>query len=172
MLRTTIFLVVAAVLAAFGAASASAQDHKIKYLGTTTATFDGSQGYFARHRACQQDFGDDAVWCTSQMIIQGGPAPGVPDLGAPQPESAWVNPAPVGAASVATGDGVLIDLFVTDFSVRTQSQPLQSLNCTGWNSAAGDGLVIQQGNNGPTFNNRSCGLERPAACCGVPRRVR
>jgi hypothetical protein len=111
------------------------------------------------------------------MIIQGGPAEGVPDLGAPEPESAWVNPAPVGTASVTTETGTLIDLFVTDFSVRTQSQPQKSLTCNGWNFAVASGetgLVLQQGENGPTFSNRSCGpdFERPAACCGESRRQR
>lgn len=148
-------LFVGGLLVGCFAASVAAQN--VKYAGTTTETFDGSQGYFAPHRACAREF-KQAVWCTSEMIIEGGPhlfAANIPE------EGAWVNPAVVGGES-----GLLVD-----FSGIDRGWPF--LNCIQWQVGVEDepnarrGLVIKPGPNsgGPTFDVEACGEIRRAACC-------
>jgi len=143
-------ILISAVLSGFHAPAVAAQ--QMKYAGTTATTFDGSQGYFAPHQDCARKF-RGSVWCTSEMIIEGGPhlfAESVPE------EGAWVNPAVVGGES-----GTLVD-----FSGVDRGWPF--LNCTRWTiggEGEGRGLVIEPGPGGPTFEAESCGESRPAACC-------
>ncbi len=146
---------VAAIVAFLAPPSAFAfEAGDMKYVGTTAPEeYDGAQGVSAPHLACQARF--NAVWCTSQMIIEHGPhffAPAPPDDGA------WVQPAPVGIGQSEGGQ-----LVVIDFSGR------QSTSCGGWTTAnvGVKGLTWITVEPGVTrILEKTCGTPRPAACCG------
>jgi hypothetical protein len=148
-------VVLAVCLVAFGASSAFSAD-QFRYVGyTSDYTSTGAQGYFAPHRACADDFGDEAVWCTIQMVIEGGPATDATD---PDFTGAWINPTPTGA----TGTNMV------DFSGRIIS-PLNS-NCAHWFSgtASYTGMILRgQGGGYVDFVNADCSVPRPVACCAL-----
>ncbi len=154
MSRLIAFVFAAALIASLAAAPATAQDRR--YVGFTQELFDGTQGHFAPHEACREQF--NAVWCTSQMIIEHGPHPksfGPPDGGA------WVNPAPVGFAFP-------IEFGALDFSGMF-AQPVR-FNCQRWSANFGSGLVVRSNPPGAglgvSFATSACEDYRPAACCG------
>ncbi len=67
-----------ALAASHGGASAWADP--LQYLGPSISGFNGGQGYFAYFNACTASFPPEVnvTWCTSGMIIEGGPAPSAP----------------------------------------------------------------------------------------------
>jgi hypothetical protein len=157
MSRWIAFLFAAALITAHATAPASAQNRR--FVGTTEALFDGGQGHFAPHVACQAQF--HAVWCTSQMIIENGPHPSSLD---PPALGAWVNPTPTGLS-----DGGFSRAL--DFSMVVA--PPDRLNCDGWRTtgvpggALGDGLAIAAIGGLVVITTRDCLQDRPAACCGT-----
>jgi hypothetical protein len=154
-------LAIAVAFAVFGAVSASAQDLH-QFLGPSKNMLNGGQGYFSYHQACQATF-PSAVWCTTKMIIEGGPAQGVTLA---SDARYWVNPVPVGGLTDNVGNFVATtDTFHFDFVALSNL-----LTCSRWTDASenASGLVLEgsgiAGVNG-TFVNRVCSNVIPAACC-------
>ena len=141
-----------------------------RYVGPSSdATLDGGEGLFVYHRACAATYGDAANWCTSQMIIEGGPAPGAPS---PIPGGisggVWVQPV------IATRAGATGGREVREFSGFPYFSDIEInfLNCDGWGSAFSKvtGMVMREGpfadgDLGVEFALGSCEVPRPAACC-------
>ena len=150
-------------LVALGASSAFSAD-QFRYVGFTDDVFDGAQGYFAPHRECADNYGDDAVWCTTQMAIEGGPAAGVldPPFTVEIP-GVWINPTPTGGF-LSTGP---FNEKLMDFSGRAIT-PLNS-NCNFWTSSttAFTGMTVRGQSGAVDFVNAPCGTDRPAACCAL-----
>ena len=154
-----------ALAVCLGAAGAAfAKERSLQYLGPSTDSFDGNSGYFAGSDACAAtDFGfnvDDVIWCTSQMIIEGGPSE---NANPPSAAGDWVNP----VIDPAFGGGAL------DFSGLFIAI-LVDLNCFRWTTddAARRGLVFRDtdGLTGfpavTSFLTQPCSTPRKAACCG------
>ena len=114
----------AAVAFAFWlAAAGTAFAQEVQYLGPSSATLNGSQGYWAYHDACDATFGD-STWCTSKMIVEGGPVPSAPT---PSSSGEWINPVYVGFA--------VDPASVRDFSGLVTPVG-DDFNCRRWTSSA------------------------------------
>jgi hypothetical protein len=145
-------------------ASVASGDDRWWVVGTTTSNNNGSQGITEGHLLCADEF-PGSVWCTSKMIIEGGIHPATasaPFMGGLFTPS-WINPAPVGAASVAG------ELLVIDFSgIQAHAD---NLNCQQWktNSNSATGLVIAATGPQISFNVRECDRFAQYACCAPAR---
>ena len=144
-----------ALAASVGAATALAD--QLQYLGPSTATLKGGRGIFAFHDACDATF-SKSTWCTSEMIIEGGPADGAPDPGS---TGEWVHPV------INAADG---GKFV-DFSSGFGTTNPDTLSCGRWTIPPGSGTGLQihdrSGSGLITFRLSACDQIRPAACCGA-----
>ena len=152
-----IFSAVAIAMAAsLGATSALAQEGLFQYAGPSTTARTGGQGYFVFHDDCAAAI-DDSTWCTSQMIIEGGPAPDAPS---PAELGEWLNP--VYFAYRPTGDRII--------DISEQSAPIvRSLSCFGWTSASNSqaGLVLRTlpSSTVVSIQGQDCNVPLRAACC-------
>lgn len=162
MFKSVAFFLAIGLAGIYVLSPALAQDRQ--YVGPTQQTFDGGQGLFAPHRACWDDF--EAVWCTSQMIIENGPHPFAGDF--PPDGTAWVNPVPVGL-TFAPDVGVGIGLIPQEFSVDVLASRRRDLNCSNWivDDSALKGMVLAWANDHYVMVVAPCGTPRPAACCAA-----
>ena len=142
-----------ALAASVGAATALAD--QLQYLGPSSTIRNGAQGYFTYHDDCDAAF-EDSTWCTSQMIIEGGPSASAPD---PPNEGEWVNP----VFMIEESNDRTIDFSgVNPTSAR-------NLNCSQWRAGDGNttGLVLFEQNSGQiSFITKRCNESKRAACCG------
>lgn len=150
----------------------------MRYVGTTAPqTFSGHQGYFAPHRFCAAKF-EEAVWCTTEMIRDGGPHLLAAD---PPEEGAWLQAAPQGISLSPIAD---IPREVIDASGLQlfNKDRFDVTNCGGaWDNVGtlNKGLVLRTNPTaaGPRveINNETCtrsfpdfkSLDIPAACCST-----
>ncbi len=123
-----------------------------QYVGSSSSTLLGNQGYFAGHDACADAFRGSTM-CTSQMIIEGGPSSKAPSPGA---DGEWVNPVFV----------VVDDESITDFSGIEKLHAVE-LNCEGWTNDTDTetGLQVQTLGGKVKFFTPTCDIARPVACC-------
>ena len=158
-------LAVAVAFVVFGAVSASAQQLH-QFVGPSDNTFTGGQGQFGFHQACQVTFDGEAVWCTSRMIIDGGPAFGVVLASNVQ---LWVNPIAVGGLLFIGGAGVDLRTVTDTFLLENPGGLVNILSCSRWtdNSDGSTGLTLENDAANGSFANRSCNVPRAAACCAL-----
>jgi len=157
-LRTSLLGVSGAAIAfaaCLGAPAVFAQE--MQYVGNSGTLRQGNVGNFTFHSDCDAAI-EGSTFCTSEMIIKGGPSsdptPPLPDLDPGE----WVNPV---FSGFDRG-------FAFDFSglqVLASPNPFGA-NCTQWSQVNGTGLVIQTTPaGGVNFTARGCGGALPAACC-------
>ena len=148
-----------ALAAIHGGASAWADP--LQYLGPSTSGFNGGQGYIAYFNACTASFPPEvnATWCTSRMIIEGGPAPSAPS---PTSPGEWVN------TEIVAG--------IKDMTVDLSSIPLLgviNLNCDRWtvSTSTETGLVFSTEGGQENIFILPCNSPNiKVACCGEPGR--
>jgi hypothetical protein len=120
----------------------------VRYVGATSAMFDGAQGVLTYNNACHGDFPGSRM-CTSVEVMET-----TPYIGGSFP-SAYVRPVIVGQNS----DGVPFDAS----GLPEQPTLGPSLSCRGYNDAiAARGLIVDSLGR---FSSVVCSLERPVACC-------
>ena len=125
----------------------------LKYVGFTSATFQGDQGVLGFHAACQAEI-PGSQFCTSEDIIRSGNVP-PGSLTAAQ----WVQPTFVGGYST----GVAPERGALDVS-GAFGNSLNQLSCNSWSTNLGgstvSGLAILTGkiatNGCATFNHVAC----------------
>ncbi len=124
-----------------------------QYVGPSTSTHDGNDGYFVLHNDCADAFRGSTM-CTSQMIIEGGPSSKAPNPGV---SGEWVNP-----VFVFEEGGV----GAVDFSGEVAGDA-HALNCLGWtsNDNADTGLSLRTNGGVVGFFLPACHVARPVACC-------
>ncbi len=140
----------AVVFAAFLNATVAFADGP-QYVGPSATSQQGDVGYFALHDACSDTFRGSAM-CTSQMIIEGGPASKAPSPGG---GGEWVNPVFV-FEEAGTG--------AVDFSGEVAGDA-HTLNCEAWTSTSATGLQIRTLAGKVIFFVPTCSVGRPVACC-------
>ena len=148
-IKSIVPAIVLALAASVGATSALAQD-LFQYAGPSTTPRTGGQGYFVFHDECTAAF-EESTWCTSQMVVEGGPADDAPN---PAEAGEWLNPIIVGKEATR----------LVDMSGNTSDR---SLNCDNWQSSLSGkgGLVWATKAAGVGIFVQDCNVSLRAACC-------
>ncbi len=142
----------AVVFAAFLIATVAFAQQPPQYVGPSSQTLTGKEGYFKYQDDCVAAI-RGSIWCTSEMIIEGGPSTKAPG---PAADGEWVNP-----VYWIRGIG-----WTSCISMASGCFPIELLNCTGWSPEGGMGLVVKEGPAGEVrFDKIACTNARRAACC-------
>lgn len=132
----------------------AAQTWSFQFGGVTTATTDGSHGWWSMNQLCTNEFGPNARMCTSKEVMS-TPVSQWPSLAAYN--GAWVHPyfAPTGG--------------YTDVSGMAVSSG-GNFSCNGWGTTGTTGMWLVGG--GGTYNGAfavsNCTMVIHVACCLPP----
>lgn len=150
---TTVAAFAIAIPAGIGAPAAFAQD--LQYIGSSSVARTGLQGHVTYGKDCDAAF-KGSTWCTSGMIMQGGPSAKAPD---PDIAGEWINPV----------FAVVVDGKAAEISGASQLTTTGKYNCTGWadTGAASTGLSVRTNilNSDVELAFSYCTDLLKAACC-------
>ena len=119
---------------------------RFEFVGFSTATRDGDDGFFGMNLACQADLPGSRM-CTSVEVIE------TIDIPTGLTGEAWVRP-----VLQPSGDSWAVDSVSGVYALIT------NLTCRGFSSSQGGytGLIVKPDG---AFGDGSCLVYRPVACC-------
>jgi hypothetical protein len=126
-----------------------------QFVGVTTATIDGTHGWWQMNQLCVGQFGASARMCTTKEIMT-TPVSEWPDLN--PYNAAWVHPHLVSSAGH------------TDFSGISASSG-GDFSCNGWGTTGTTGMFLVGGGgqyNGAFAAPADCSVEHHVTCCLPP----
>jgi hypothetical protein len=125
-----------------------------RFVGVTTARFDGAAGWAAMTSACYQQYGGRMAFADEYRVTVG---PG------PIPEPAWIQPR---VELYVGGSGSIYHVFDSAGNGLTHnvgaSPPFRAWNCQSWTSSVAEGPVIDT--TGRIVELQACSETRPVAC--------